>query len=272
MERGLLSPLEKEVTLWCCLTPERERKTRRIMVALARGTGGRLHMGSPPPGLDPFAVWGQAWLTLRVLPGAIEAGRPFWHVDNGFHEPARGTVFGYYRLTYRSLSPILLRDPPPVRGPLAIPMAPWRQSGRHILLALPGQDFGKAIGLGVPEWIATVERRVRQATDRPVVVRPKGDPTSLAYHLRDCWALVTHSSNVAVDAIVAGVPVFVAPTSPAAPVGRTDFDFENPVMPDRAPWWRSLMAQQFTLEEMGSGLARECMNIISNQVGESHGR
>jgi hypothetical protein len=254
------------MTLWCCVTPERERKTSRIMVQLSRGTGGRLTLGSPPPGPDPFAVWGQAWLALRAIPPAIDAGRPFWQIDNGFYRPAGGSAYGYYRFTYRSMAAILLRDPPRVREQLEIAMRPWRREGRHILLALPGRDFGKAMGLPVPRWIAGIVARLRAATDRPVIVRPKGDPTPLFDHLRNCWALVTHSSNVAVDAVIAGVPVFVEPTSPAAPVGRTDFDFEHPAMPDRAAWWASLMAQQFSLDEMGNGFACARMTDISNQV------
>jgi len=84
--------------------------------------------------------------------------------------------------------------------------------------------------------------------------------------MRDCWALVTHSSNVAVDAVIAGVPVFVEPTSPAAPVGNLDLaKMENPNMPERGPWFDSLMAQQFTVDEMRSGLAREYMQMVIDQ-------
>src|SRR5262249_22750430 len=113
MGRRLLSPVEGvKSLLWCCITPERMHKTGRLMDAIAMGAGGHVILGPPPAGTDPFCLWGQMWLALRVLPGAHEAGRQFFHVDNGFIRPARGSRYGYYRITYRSLSPILLSDPP----------------------------------------------------------------------------------------------------------------------------------------------------------------
>jgi hypothetical protein len=185
-----------------------------MMEGLARGIpGDRVTVGVPAAGRAPFAVWGQEWLALRVLPDAIAASRPFWHLDNGFHRPAGGSPHGYYRITYRGMSPVLLRNPEP-RPALRVTMRPWRKDGRHVVLALPGETFGRAIGLDVPGWIATIEARLRAATDRPIHVRPKYSATPLAGDQRDAWALVTHSSNVAVDAVLAGIPVFAAPTSP----------------------------------------------------------
>jgi hypothetical protein len=244
------------------------------MRALARGIGhSRVIVGEPPAGPAPFAVWGQEWLALRIIPRAAREGRPFWHIDNGFYLPARGTAHGYYRCTYRGMSPILLRDPAP-RPDLRVKMQPWRRDGRHVLLALPGASFGRAMGINVRSWLAHIEGRLRILTDRPIVVRPKTFTKPLAPDLAGAWALVTHSSNVAVDAVIAGIPVFVAAESPAAPVGRTDLDIENPVMPDREAWWASLMNQQFTLPEMASGTAWRLMRQIASQVetaGDSNG-
>jgi hypothetical protein len=62
-----------------------------MMEALARGIpGGRVTFGGPPSGAEPFAVWGQEWLALRVIPRAVREGRPFWNLHNGFCWPARG--------------------------------------------------------------------------------------------------------------------------------------------------------------------------------------
>jgi hypothetical protein len=99
-------------------------------------------------------------------------------------------------------------------------------------------------------------------------VRPKYSATPLVGDLRDAWALVPHSSNVAVDAVLAGIPLFVASTSPAAPAGRTDLDIENPTMPDRESWWASLTCQQFTLREMADGTAWRLMQMIAAQAGD----
>lgn len=213
-------------------------------------------------------MWGQAWLAARIIPRAHNERRPYFHFDNGYVLPARGGSVGTYRICYRGMSPVLLADAPAERA-AALPMRlmPWRPSGTHVLLALPGADFGCAIGLDMAAWAATAEERIRSHTDRPIVVRPRHAARPLAQDLPDAWALVTHSSNAAVDAVLAGIPVFVEPTSAAAPVGNLDLaDLERPAMPEREPWLRSLACQQFTLAEMQSGEAYAWMQRVVAQV------
>lgn len=253
-----------------CITPERERKTRMMMDALARGwhEPRRVVLGEPPDDGGPFAVWGQEWLALRIIPHAVKKGRAYYHLDNGYWRPARGGAAGYYRVCYRSMTPVLLDDPVRARGKyMGDGMRPWRTVGRHVLLAVPGRHFGLALGIDNDAWTATAEARIRQHTDRPIRVRPRDCLRALEDDLRDCWALVTHSSNVATDAVALGIPVFVEPTSPAAPVGSLDLaDLERPRMPAREEWWSSLMSQQFSLQEMRDGTAFELLRRVRKQV------
>ena len=261
--------------LYLCVTPERDRKTRLIMQALEAGSRSypypnlkpMLLDGSPAKDLNPFVVWGQEWLSLRTIPEAMEQSRPFFHVDNGFVAPAKGGPTGYYRITYRQMWPHLLERPDASRTNI-VRMQPWRAAGtgRHVLLALPGMTFGRAMGIDVPRWTATIHKKLRNASKRPIIVRPKQSERALADDLDGAWCVVTHSSNVAVDAVVAGVPVFVTSTSPCAPVGRCDLEIEKPVRPDREHWLASLMCQQFTLDEMRSGLALYWMARVAAQV------
>lgn len=253
---------------YLCVTPERAKKTTMIMQALAKGCPGehRIITGEPPADEHPFVVWGQEWLTLRIVPEAVRQGRPWWGIDNGYWAPARGTARGYYRLTYRSMSPVLLPLSADLRAPQRILLRPWRQDGSIVVLAMPGIHFGLALGLDVAGWSERIEARVRAATQRPVIVRRRDSKVPLAQHLRSAWALVTHSSNVAVDAAIAGVPVFVEPTSAAAPIGRLDLNLESPLRPGRSHWLRSLSSQHFTLDEMASGLAWHWMERIARQV------
>lgn len=254
----------------CCVTPERAEKTGMIMRALARGIGrhdARVVIGEPPDDGNPFVVWGQEWLTLRIVPQAIASGRPFWHIDNGFWQPGRGTTRGYYRLCYRGMTPVSLPDTMPLRE--GIHLQPWRQDGAHVLLAMPGIHFGLSLGVNVGAWCETIGQELRRHTDRPIAVRARDSRRPLAEDLRGAWALVTHSSNVAVDAAIAGIPVFVAATSPAAPVGRTDLDIEAPAMPDREAWLRSLASQHFTPAEMQAGYAWKWMRRIATHVDAS---
>lgn len=239
------------------------------MWALSSGVhGGKTVVGPPPDDGEPFAVWGQLWTAEQTIPKAIVEGRPFWQIDNGFVKSAKGQETGYYRFSYRSLSPILMREPSTTRDKEA-PMRPWRTGGSHILIAMPGEMFGRSLGMNMEEWKSTIVQRVKKKTRRRIIVRQKTSATPLSSHLRDCWAVVTHSSNVAVDAVRAGVPVFVEPTCPASPVGRLDLELDYPAMPDRTQWMRSLMSQQFTLNEMRSGVAEKWLNRIRRQVDDS---
>lgn len=239
-----------------------------LMQALSAGwPGSKTILGAPPPGKRPFAVSQQRWLAVDLIPEALKVGRPFYHMDNGYIAPGRGDPHGngYYRITYRGMSPILMRDAPATRIPFE--MKPWRKTGSHVILALPGEHYGRAMGLDMEAWISTSMKRLQGVTDRRIRCRHKLTSMPLATDLRDCWAVMTHSSNIAVDAVLAGIPVFVAPTNPAAPVGNLDIaDIERPLMPDRAAWFDSLMAQQFSLPEMRSGFAREMLGRVKEQV------
>jgi hypothetical protein len=248
--------------IWCCIEPERQEKTTWLMEAIARGFGGKVCLGDPPDDGEPFVVWGQMWTALREIPKALRSGRPFLQVDNGYYEAGRGFPVGYYRLCCNGMSARFIQDAPPSR--LRVKMRPWRTEGRHVILAIPGLGFGRAVGLNMHEWLMTCQLDLRKATDRTIIVRPKRSGRTLAQDFENCWALRTHSSNVAVDAVLYGIPVFVEPTSPAAPVGCLDLSkIEEPFMPDREAWVNSLMAQQFTVDELADGTARDFVRLVS---------
>lgn len=148
-----------------------------------------------------------------------------------------------------------------VRAGLA-QLQPWRRGGRHIMVVPPSMAVQKLFG--VPsDWAAQQVATIKAATDRPVIVSTKGDPRPLAERLADCWAVVTWSSNVAVEAICAGVPAFAGPESAAWPVSgelsRLAQDIEKPPRCEREAWAWGLAAGQFTIDEIRSGAARDAI-------------
>lgn len=258
--------------LWLVVEPNRIRKTQRLAEAVSAGWGEKtkICMGTPPPG-QPVMVWGHLWSSANILPNAEGAGVPWWLIDNGWHKPARGSRFGYYRFTYRSLAPIMLKEPDMLRLPQK--MIPWRRTrGENILFALPGPHFGEALGLDMRAWQNRTWYDLRRMTKRKIVVRDKASRTPLEVDLYDAWCVVTHSSAVAVEAVKCGVPVIVDPLSAAAPMGGTSLEqIENPPMPDgREHWWASLMCHQFTINEMASGLAFQYLSQIRDQWESEH--
>jgi hypothetical protein len=255
--------------MWLVIEPMRINKTARIMYALRDGSDGKgtVVQGMPQPG--PFVIWGHRWLSERLVPRAINTGTEWWLIDNGFHLPARGAEHGYYALTRNGTAPVLLDEG---ASRIRCELAPWRKADTgYVLIAQPGEHFGRMLGIDTRAWAQTIVGRVRQHTKRRILVRDKTCRRPLEADLAGAFVLVTHSSKVAVDAVKAGVPVIVEPTSPAAPVGSTDLaDIDNPPRPDRDRWFASLLAQQFTLDEMRSGLAWAAMERVRDALGPLH--
>lgn len=254
--------------------PERRNKFEMIMRNLAAGwkDGAKCIHGAPPDDDNPVACYGQIWGTEKVLQRATARDRIYWHIDNGFWKPGRGQWQGYYRFTYRSMTARFLPDSPRQRFErLGIRLKPWTRWGNHILLALPGLEYGVGIGLDMPYWIKEIERELRNSTDRPILIRDRLSPRPLMQDLRGAWAVVTHSSNVAVDAVCEGIPVFVSPLSMAAPVGNlTLLDLEHPKKPERIEWCYSLACQQFTVAEMRSGTAYHHLKRVEDAAHSLH--
>lgn len=143
---------------------------------------------------------------------------------------------------------------------LGVELKPWTQDGDHILFVPPSPAVRALFSVG-DDWEGRILKRLADATKRPVRVSVKGDPAPLEERLRGCWCVVTWTSNVAVDAIVAGVPAFTSAHSAAAPVAGSLLDLETliegPPTPKREAWAESLAWGQFDLAEIRGGYAKE---------------
>jgi hypothetical protein len=258
---------------WLVVSEKRPEKQGAIVKALHAGMGprvSRICKVAPPNPTDPFIGIGQIWGIEKLVPPALETGRPFFLIDNGYYRTSgRGNqARGHFEFTYRSLAPIVLADPDFSRFPASQCLKPWRPRREgYVLVGLPGPAFGKMIGLDMQAWGDSIVDRIRKHTDRPIRLREKTCTRPLSHDLDGASVVVTHSSNVAVDAIVEGVPCIVESLNPAAPVCSLDLaDIEHPHMPDRTHWWASLMCQQFTMAEMASGLCWQWLQRIQAQV------
>jgi len=208
----------------------------------------------PRPGIP--VVWGVLRGSDRVIEIARGAGQHFFYIDHAYFGRGHGLN---YRISRNAYEAGAVRDCPPDRiSALGVRPQPWRTSGSSILVCPPTQHFMDAHGC--PNWLNDTLDRVRRATDRPVEIRRKprtGEPVEpLENALGRTWAVVTHSSNIAVEAVTAGVPAFVAPTSAALHVSETDLDrIETPRRPDREAWLAHLGYSQFSFAEIRDGTA-----------------
>ena len=160
-------------------------------------------------------------------------------------------------------------------------LRPWQQRGQTIIIL--GQHNASEQWAGMPEmktWLESQVQQIRKLTDRPIQIRPHPrnnigfdvkkyqnvtlkhpvidvstiDDTDFKDTLKDAWAVVNHSSNPAIEAVINGIPVFVSEKSLCHDVGNTDLsDIMHPAMPARQNWANRLAYTEWFTEEFREG-------------------
>jgi hypothetical protein len=195
-------------------------------------------------------------------------GRTWIYWDRGYVRRVyatglpRGADGGYYRWSVNSFQMRQVDDVPDDRWQVLVPgnrvdprkieISPWHQ-GEHILIApAGGTDYARLHGQ--EGWLERTLAALKEYTNRRLVVRDKESKVELSQELAGAHALVTHASIAAVEAVIMGCPVFVAPCSAASFVGLTDLSkIEQPIYPDRTRWLHSLAYHQFNEKELVDG-------------------
>lgn len=252
--------------IYCYTVQERLKKTYHIMAAFARGCGGKVIHDETLRDDGIAIIWGQIYCSNRLMKECEAKGIPFFQIDNGYFHAANGNeMSGYYRVTLNKLAKNWIDKRAGDRfREHGIEIRPWKAQPSYdrglVVLAVPGRNFGVYLGLSMDKWAVDIKGQILSCTNRKVLVRDKTKIPPLVDVLDSSngYAVVTHSSNAAVEAVIAGYPVFCHELCAAAPVGNgLDFaNINNPERPDnREEWANSLAYSQFTLNEMESGLA-----------------
>lgn len=174
----------------------------------------------------------------------------------------RGEDGGYYRWHVSHYQAQCIRDVPDDRFRALIPgnkvdprileVTPWRNPGRHIVIAQPTPTYIKSHG--IERWTQETLDALSRVTDRQIVIRDKESKRPLQADLLNAHCLVAHGSIAAVEAVVMGCPVFVHQDSAASLVGLTDLSkIETPIYPERQAWLNSLAYSQFSETELVDG-------------------
>jgi hypothetical protein len=161
---------------------------------------------------------------------------------------------------------------------LGLGVTPWTNSGYNIVIACQRSDSEQWAGQPPTiAWLTETARKIRQHSDRPIVIRPHprqrianipgcviespkpipGTYDSFDYDqcLKTAWTVINHNSGPGTQAILKGVPAFVGSSSLAMPVGNLDIaNIENPLRPDRSQWIEQLAHTEWTIPEIESGL------------------
>ena len=253
-----------------CYPTVGKKKAGRICEAFALGCDGRVAVSDTPILHDgPAFFYGWTHYTWPLMRQCISEGREWYYADNAYY-------FGRPRL-FRVTRGALMHDgsgQAVARANVVQPrVRPWRQDGRHIILATQSEAFySLRMGQSRAEWTAAIVARLKQHTDRPIKACHKPDTWGGKPHphlnfeaiLPGAWSVVSHSSSVMVKALCDGVPVFSTAPSMASRMGLSDLSMiETPAYPDgREQWIANLMANQWSQDEMKSG---QCWRDLQSQ-------
>ena len=161
-------------------------------------------------------------------------------------------------------------------------LKPWNPSGELIVIC--GQHDASEQWRGMPKmanWIEQQIIEIRKYTTRPILVRPHPrnqisfdlskfknvkirmpkrdhrtyDDTDFRATLERTWAVVNHSSNPAMEAVIKGIPVFVSESSLCHDVGNISLaEINKPAMPNRQYWANRLAYTEWFEDEIAQGI------------------
>ena len=225
----------------------------KIAKALARCTGGRIVYDDSDPiggwaGFGDPANWGS-------LQKAIRLGMPWYYGDHSYFHHGRKRFF---RFTKNAFQHTGIGQPNYHRlADFFTSAAPFKKEGRYILICLHSENFHLRVGAPLPSYLEALEAKIRMFSDREIVVRSKQSETKFHDELKGAWAVVTHSSACAIEALMRGVPAFCTADCAASLFAlREPINVERPLYPsedERMHWAGVLAANQWTLEEIQNG-------------------
>lgn len=168
-----------------------------------------------------------------------------------------------------------------IKQDIGFDLKPWRTKGKHVLICLQ-RNGGWSMGeLGVMDWLHPTIAKIKQNTDRPIIVRAHPGDKKVKNYLRlnepnvkisnsptlqddlhNAWCSITYNSSPGVASAIEGIPVYVtdpdAKKSQAYEICNTDLNtIENPIMPDRQKWIEKIAMSHYNFNDLKTGKAWE---------------
>lgn len=170
---------------------------------------------------------------------------------------------------------------------------PWRTDGNHVLVAGSSFKYHQFHRLPPPpEWRDVIVKRLQEYTYRPILFRPKpnqpmedrwfhhddtwveANRRSIEHDLKDCWAVVVHSSSVCLDALLAGIPTIVLGQAVTRPISSQSLsEIEQPKLANLADTNQllsDLAYSQWSLQEYADGTAWATIKPALNKLVYLH--
>ena len=210
------------------------------------------------PGAGAVAFYGVRPAWWHLWQQALDQRREWWYIDNSYFDVAREKQFRVTRNALQYVSTPARASDGKRLAKLGITV-PARPAGEHIVICPQSAEFMRTLAQWPGDWLESVVGVLPRRTQRTLRIRLKADRTPLADDLRGAWALVTHSSAAAVEAVAAGIPAFCTGYMALAHVAQSQLEC---VEQARAPHRSTAQARlavladhQWTLDEIARGHA-----------------
>lgn len=264
----------------------RARNSRIISQAFATGVKRTVHLpidhfrrvkelarAKSCDSTEIIVTYGMLRGQLQVLEWAWENQKEWIYIDNGYINS--GHHNGYYSVTWNAFQHtgggFYERGAERLQNlNLKWEMEDWKKGGKHILVLPPTWVFGDLVGVHFEKWVRNTKSKLEMHTDRPIVVRQKPNSKlpdgtkvppnkrTLQEDLEGCHAVVSYNSKAAIECVLRGYPVFTPTPCCVSAVALDDISvIETPLYStrdERLLWLQALAANQYTLDEMRSGL------------------
>lgn len=155
------------------------------------------------------------------------------------------------------------------------------ENRRKILVLPPSPAVQRTFGVG--SWREKIIKKLQKHTNKKIIVRDKGGPVihangvdiinwekhdhavSIDEMWQDIYCVVAFNSNLAIEALIRGIPVITTRYCAAWPLSNKIENIDNLLKFNRGSFFHSLSYGQFNYNEMRSGEAMKKI-ITLNQV------
>lgn len=154
---------------------------------------------------------------------------------------------------------------------LILPKNIVKTTGNKILVCPPSYAIARYYKFkndDVELWLNDTIKIIRQQTDKEIIIRHKNSTTPYLKDFENAYCIVTFQSTLAIEAILQGIPSFCNENSCVAPVSNTILQLNKikfPTTIEIENWIISLLANQFTMEELKNGVAFEAINRLQKE-------
>ena len=237
------------------ITDTTSKKLKKMLTSFSNGCNGDIHYSHLQAG-DFLGIFGLS----RGQDKLYSHCKKFIHIDNGYFKRSLypRLLDGYYRIVYNSFYYSGQKKRPWDRfHSLGMKLEPIKKNGHKIIVAPPSEAVSKVLNLH--QWEHNTVEEIKKYTDKPIIVSKKN--INKKTKLDDSvWCVVTHMSNIQVEAAMMGIPVITTGFTNIGSISLIE-------CPDRnRDFLASLAYQQWTLDEIASGKAWQ--ELMLSEIGK----